>query len=55
MALPYNEGGTYIGAAITFAIEEFNRNGRDDVQKIMIVITDGESWDDVAGPANEAR
>ena len=48
-------GGTRIGSAMNRAIEEFEENGRSDVQKMMVVLTDGQSNDSVIEAANEAK
>jgi len=53
-ALPYRKGGTYIGYGINFGVGEFNARSQYD-RKVMVVITDGISSDDVGGPANAAR
>ncbi|KAK1895563.1 Collagen alpha-6(VI) chain, partial [Dissostichus eleginoides] len=58
--LPYNGGGTKTGEALKFALEKvfIKQNGsRKDsgVQQVAVVITDGESQDDVSTPAAELR
>nr|XP_015212362.1 PREDICTED: collagen alpha-6(VI) chain-like isoform X2 [Lepisosteus oculatus] len=54
--LPYRGGGTNTGAALDFARQNMFVKGRGSrrsqgVQQIAIVITDGESQDNVSGPA----
>ncbi|MBN3325895.1 CO6A6 protein, partial [Atractosteus spatula] len=54
--LPYRGGGTNTGAALDFARQNMFVQGRgsrrsEGVQQIAIVITDGESQDNVSGPA----
>ncbi|CAK6978119.1 collagen alpha-6(VI) chain-like [Scomber scombrus] len=56
--LPYTGGGTNTGKALDFANNEiFNeqRGSRKDVQKVAMVITDGESQDDVSEAALRLR
>ncbi|XP_019726072.1 vitrin isoform X11 [Hippocampus comes] len=47
----YWSGGTSTGAAITFAAEQLFTKSKPNKRKIMIVITDGRSYDDVRAPA----
>ncbi|XP_056291985.1 vitrin isoform X3 [Pseudoliparis swirei] len=47
----YWSGGTSTGAAITFAAEKLFSKSKPNKRKIMIVITDGRSYDDVRVPA----
>ncbi|KAK2865699.1 hypothetical protein Q7C36_001755 [Tachysurus vachellii] len=47
----YWSGGTSTGAAITYAAEKLFSKSKPNKRKIMIVITDGRSYDDVRGPA----
>ncbi|XP_031435454.1 vitrin isoform X3 [Clupea harengus] len=47
----YWSGGTSTGAAITFAAEQLFSKSKPNKRKIMIVITDGRSYDDVRAPA----
>ncbi|XP_062395792.1 collagen alpha-6(VI) chain-like [Sardina pilchardus] len=52
--LQYRQGGTYLGKGLTFLHDEYftpDGGSRPNVPKIVMVITDGESSDDVAGPA----
>lgn len=56
--LRYRQGGTYLGKGLTFLQTTYftpEGGSRDNVPKIAIVITDGSSSDDVAGPALELR
>ncbi|XP_054869683.1 collagen alpha-6(VI) chain isoform X2 [Amphiprion ocellaris] len=58
--LPYHGGGTNTGAALKFARESVfikQRGSRKDkgVQQVAVVITDGESQDDVSQPAADLR
>ena len=49
---PYLKGGTLTGKALDFAkVELFDKTGRLDVPKVLIVMTDGKSTDDVVKPA----
>ncbi|XP_060772870.1 vitrin isoform X3 [Neoarius graeffei] len=47
----YWSGGTSTGAAITYAAEKLFSKSKPNKRKIMIVITDGRSYDDVRVPA----
>nr|XP_033469575.1 vitrin isoform X1 [Epinephelus lanceolatus] len=47
----YWSGGTSTGAAITYAAEQLFSKSKPNKRKIMIVITDGRSYDDVMAPA----
>ncbi|XP_074502673.1 vitrin isoform X12 [Sebastes fasciatus] len=47
----YWSGGTSTGAAITYAAEQLFSKSKPNKRKIMIVITDGRSYDDVRVPA----
>ncbi|XP_069504838.1 collagen alpha-4(VI) chain-like isoform X2 [Ambystoma mexicanum] len=49
--------GTMTGAALTFALPYFgtHKGGRPSVKQYLIVITDGEAQDVVAGPAKALR
>ncbi|XP_073341613.1 collagen alpha-6(VI) chain [Pagrus major] len=58
--LPYRGGGTNTGAALNYARESVfikARGSRKDqgVQQVAVVITDGESQDDVSTPAADLR
>ncbi|KAF3842286.1 hypothetical protein F7725_024237 [Dissostichus mawsoni] len=47
----YWSGGTSTGAAITFAADQLFSKSKPNKRKIMIVITDGRSYDDVRAPS----
>ncbi|XP_044070929.1 vitrin isoform X2 [Siniperca chuatsi] len=47
----YWSGGTSTGAAITYAAEQLFSKSKPNKRKIMMVITDGRSYDDVRAPA----
>ncbi|XP_058507773.1 vitrin isoform X2 [Solea solea] len=47
----YWSGGTSTGAAITYAAEQLFSKSKPNKRKVMIVITDGRSYDDVRAPA----
>ncbi|XP_077438657.1 vitrin isoform X4 [Vanacampus margaritifer] len=49
--IDYWSGGTSTGAAITFAAQQLFSKSKPNKRKIMIVITDGRSYDDVRAPA----
>uniref|UniRef100_A0A8C3RZU3 Cochlin n=2 Tax=Chelydra serpentina TaxID=8475 RepID=A0A8C3RZU3_CHESE len=51
----YWSGGTSTGAAITYASEQLFSKSKPNKRKIMILITDGRSYDDVRGPAMTAQ
>ncbi|XP_051812885.1 collagen alpha-6(VI) chain [Acanthochromis polyacanthus] len=58
--LPYHGGGTNTGAALKFALESVfikERGSRKDkgIQQVAVVITDGESQDNVSQPATDLR
>ncbi|XP_026139557.1 collagen alpha-6(VI) chain isoform X2 [Carassius auratus] len=58
--LPYRGGGTATGAALTFAKDNLFTKRRGSrkglgVKQVAVVITDGESQDDVTAPAAELR
>uniref|UniRef100_A0A3Q1EIF9 Cochlin n=1 Tax=Acanthochromis polyacanthus TaxID=80966 RepID=A0A3Q1EIF9_9TELE len=50
--IPYMAGGTSTGSAISFATQKLQA-GRG--RNFLIVVTDGQSYDDVAGPAIAAQ
>ncbi|XP_078660839.1 uncharacterized protein LOC144905190 isoform X3 [Branchiostoma floridae x Branchiostoma belcheri] len=57
-AITYQQGGTNTGAAITYTVQEIftSANGaRANYPDVLVVVTDGESSDDVAVPALSAR
>ncbi|XP_061914487.1 vitrin isoform X2 [Entelurus aequoreus] len=49
--IDYWSGGTSTGAAITYAAQQLFSKSKPNKRKIMIVITDGRSYDDVRAPA----
>uniref|UniRef100_A0A8D0H719 Vitrin n=1 Tax=Sphenodon punctatus TaxID=8508 RepID=A0A8D0H719_SPHPU len=51
----YWSGGTSTGAAINYASEQLFSKSKPNKRKIMILITDGRSYDDVRGPATTAH
>uniref|UniRef100_A0A803J6S3 Cochlin n=1 Tax=Xenopus tropicalis TaxID=8364 RepID=A0A803J6S3_XENTR len=51
MRIGYWSGGTSTGAAITYASEQLFSKSKPNKRKILIVITDGRSYDDVRAPA----
>lgn len=56
--LPYNGGGTNTGAALHFTREAIfteQRGHRKGIQQVAVVITDGESQDDVSEAAIDLR
>uniref|UniRef100_A0A3Q1FMU4 Collagen type VI alpha 6 chain n=1 Tax=Acanthochromis polyacanthus TaxID=80966 RepID=A0A3Q1FMU4_9TELE len=58
--LPYHGGGTNTGAALKFALESVfikEQGSRKDkgIQQVAVVITDGESQDNVSQPATDLR
>uniref|UniRef100_A0A8C5R187 Cochlin n=1 Tax=Leptobrachium leishanense TaxID=445787 RepID=A0A8C5R187_9ANUR len=55
MRIGYWSGGTSTGAAITYASDQLFSKSKPNKRKIMIVITDGRSYDDVRVPANAAH
>ncbi|XP_063773985.1 vitrin isoform X2 [Pseudophryne corroboree] len=55
MRIGYWSGGTSTGAAITYASDQLFSKSKPNKRKIMIVITDGRSYDDVRAPAAAAH
>ncbi|OWK56352.1 vitrin isoform X1 [Lonchura striata] len=53
--ISYWSGGTSTGAAISYASEQLFSNSKPNKRKIMILITDGRSYDDVSVPAMAAH
>ncbi|XP_045142962.1 vitrin [Echinops telfairi] len=51
----YWSGGTSTGAAINFALEQLFTKSKPNKRKLMILITDGRSYDDVRIPAMAAH
>ncbi|TRZ03072.1 hypothetical protein DNTS_029875 [Danionella cerebrum] len=58
--LPYRTGGTYMGRAMNFLKDNYftsaggSRIG-EKVPQVVVVITDGDSADDIKGPAGDLR
>ncbi|XP_040586778.1 vitrin [Mesocricetus auratus] len=50
----YWSGGTSTGAAIQYALEQLFKKSKPNKRKLMILITDGRSYDDVRIPAMAA-
>nr|XP_039267286.1 uncharacterized protein LOC120342501 isoform X7 [Styela clava] len=55
MEISQMKGCTATGNAITQGTKHFEALGRDNVDKILVILTDGRSNDDVKQPALEAR
>ncbi|NXY41657.1 VITRN protein, partial [Ceuthmochares aereus] len=53
--ISYWSGGTSTGAAISYALQELFSKSKPNKRKIMILITDGRSYDDVRMPALAAH
>ncbi|KFQ39315.1 Vitrin, partial [Mesitornis unicolor] len=53
--ISYWSGGTSTGAAISYALEQLFSKSKPNKRKIMILITDGRSYDDVSVPAMAAH
>uniref|UniRef100_A0A8C5T5Q3 Vitrin n=1 Tax=Malurus cyaneus samueli TaxID=2593467 RepID=A0A8C5T5Q3_9PASS len=53
--ISYWSGGTSTGAAISYASEQLFSKSKPKKRKIMILITDGRSYDDVSVPAMAAH
>ncbi|NWU17961.1 VITRN protein, partial [Cephalopterus ornatus] len=53
--ISYWSGGTSTGAAISYASDQLFSKSKPNKRKIMILITDGRSYDDVSMPAMEAH
>uniref|UniRef100_A0A8C6QF44 Vitrin n=1 Tax=Nannospalax galili TaxID=1026970 RepID=A0A8C6QF44_NANGA len=51
----YWSGGTSTGAAIQYALEQLFKKSKPNKRKLMILITDGKSYDDVRIPAIAAH
>ncbi|EHB07441.1 Vitrin [Heterocephalus glaber] len=51
----YWSGGTSTGAAIHYALEQLFKKSKPNKRKLMILITDGKSYDDVRIPAMAAH
>lgn len=53
--IPYMSGGTATGDAINFAVRSLFKPRTGSNRKFLIIITDGQSYDDVRGPAVAAQ
>ncbi|KTG32498.1 hypothetical protein cypCar_00018712 [Cyprinus carpio] len=58
--LPYRTGGTYMGKAMNFLRDNYFTSAggsriNEKVPQIVVVITDGDSADDIKGPARDLR
>ncbi|XP_023137697.2 collagen alpha-6(VI) chain-like isoform X2 [Amphiprion ocellaris] len=56
--MPYSQGGTNTGAALTFTLKNIfteQQGSRKGVQKVAVVVTDGQSQDSVVVPAATLR
>ncbi|EPY74895.1 vitrin isoform 1-like protein [Camelus ferus] len=51
----YWSGGTSTGAAINYALEQLFKKSKPNKRKLMILITDGRSYDDVRIPSTVAH
>ncbi|XP_060708446.1 vitrin isoform X2 [Hemiscyllium ocellatum] len=51
----YWSGGTSTGEAVSYALKHLFSNSKPNKRKLMIVITDGRSYDDVREPARVAH
>ncbi|XP_054423811.1 vitrin [Pteronotus mesoamericanus] len=51
----YWSGGTSTGAAINYALEQLFKKSKPSKRKLMILITDGKSYDDIRIPAMAAH
>lgn len=51
----YWSGGTSTGAAINYALEQLFKESKPNKRKLMILITDGRSYDDIRIPAMAAH
>ncbi|XP_051832103.1 vitrin [Antechinus flavipes] len=51
----YWSGGTSTGAAINYALEHLFKKSKTNKRKLMVLITDGRSYDDVRVPAMAAH
>lgn len=54
-AVGYWSGGTSTGAAISFALQQLFQKSKPSKRKLMILITDGRSYDDIRAPALAAH
>nr|XP_017207020.1 collagen alpha-6(VI) chain [Danio rerio] len=58
--LPYRTGGTYMGKAMNFLKDNYFTSAggsrvSEKVPQVVVVITDGDSTDDIKGPAEDLR
>ncbi|KAI2655063.1 Collagen alpha-6(VI) chain [Labeo rohita] len=58
--LPYRTGGTYMGKAMNFLKDNYFTTAGgsridEKVPQVVVVVTDGDSADDIKGPARELR
>ncbi|KAK2902792.1 hypothetical protein Q8A67_007505 [Cirrhinus molitorella] len=53
--LPYRTGGTYMGKAMNFLKDSYFTSSRINVPQIVVVVTDGDSADDITEPARKLR
>lgn len=51
----YWSGGTSTGAAISYALEQLFEKSKPNKRKLMVLITDGRSYDDIRVPAMAAH
>ncbi|XP_070285107.1 vitrin isoform X2 [Myotis yumanensis] len=51
----YWSGGTSTGAAINYALEQLFKESKPNKRKLMVLITDGKSYDDIRIPAMAAH
>lgn len=55
MAIGHLRGCTMTGDAIKHAIQHFEVLGRPGVERILLLLTDGQSNDEVDNPSKQAR
>lgn len=53
--IPYDAGGTYMGAALTRIRTDIFSMAREGIPKILIILTDGKSQDKVSVPSKSLR
>jgi len=53
--ISYSRGGTYLGKAIYSATSRFSSASSSGRTKVLLIITDGKSYDNPSTPANNAR
>uniref|UniRef100_A0A8C1IP36 Cochlin n=1 Tax=Cyprinus carpio TaxID=7962 RepID=A0A8C1IP36_CYPCA len=54
-SIPYMSGGTATGDAINYAVQSLFKPHTGSNKNFLIIITDGQSYDDVRGPAMAAQ